>query len=72
MRTEQEMMELIIVVANSDELIRAVTLEGSRSNPAIPKDDFQDYDICYYVSDITPYILLLNHMNTPPIAFFHL
>jgi len=55
MRTEQEMMDFIIAVANSDEHIRAVTLEGSRSNPAIPKDNFQDYDICYYVSDITPF-----------------
>ena len=55
MRKEQEMIDLIITVANSDEFIRAVTLEGSRSNPAIPKDDFQDYDICYYVSDITPF-----------------
>ncbi|MCL1878518.1 MAG: aminoglycoside 6-adenylyltransferase [Defluviitaleaceae bacterium] len=55
MRTEQEMMELILRVANADERIRAVSMEGSRANPAVQKDKFQDYDISYYVTDVAPY-----------------
>lgn len=55
MRTEQEMMELILRVAEADERIRAVSMEGSRANPAVPKDNFQDYDISYYVTDVAPY-----------------
>ncbi|WP_428220649.1 aminoglycoside 6-adenylyltransferase, partial [Enterococcus faecium] len=38
------------------ERIRIVTLEGSRANINIPKDEFQDYDITYFVSDIEPFI----------------
>ena len=55
MRTEQEMIELILSVAKADERIRAVSMEGSRANPAVPKDQYQDYDITYYVTDITPF-----------------
>ncbi|MDR2649446.1 MAG: aminoglycoside 6-adenylyltransferase [Clostridiales bacterium] len=52
---EQEMMDLILNAAKSDERIRAVSMEGSRANPAVPKDRYQDYDITYYVSDIAPF-----------------
>ena len=55
MRTEQEMMDLILGVAAADERIRAVRMEGSRANPAVPKDQYQDYDISYYVVDIEPF-----------------
>jgi aminoglycoside 6-adenylyltransferase len=55
MRSEQEMMNLILDVANSDERIRAVLLSGSRANPAVPKDVYQDYDIIFFVQDITPF-----------------
>lgn len=48
-------MELIISVAEGDERIRAVLLSGSRANPAVPKDFYQDYDITYFVEDITPF-----------------
>jgi hypothetical protein len=33
------------------EKIRLFTLEGSRTNTNIPKDDFQDYDFSYFVTD---------------------
>ena len=36
--------------------IRAVTLEGSRTNVNIPPDDFQDYDIAFFVTDIQYFI----------------
>ncbi|HHX72106.1 MAG TPA: aminoglycoside 6-adenylyltransferase [Clostridiales bacterium] len=55
MRNEQEMMDLILGVAKADERIRAVILVGSRANPAVPKDIYQDYDITYFVEDIMPF-----------------
>src|SRR5690606_14769686 len=55
MRSEQEVMDLILGVARADERIRAVMLSGSRANPAIPKDKWQDYDITYFVEDVTPF-----------------
>jgi aminoglycoside 6-adenylyltransferase len=55
MRTEQEMMDLILGVAKADERIRAVLLVGSRANPSVPKDQYQDYDITYFVKDVEPF-----------------
>ena len=46
---------MILRVAEADEFIRAVSLEGSRADSSIPKDKYQDYDISYYVHDITPF-----------------
>ena len=56
MRTEQEMYELIINTAKQDDRIRAVYMNGSRTNPNVPKDIFQDYDVVYVVTDTKPYI----------------
>ena len=55
MRTEQEIIDLILCVAIADERIRAVSLEGSRANPAAPRDKYMDYDVTYYVADIKPF-----------------
>ncbi|PFC89267.1 aminoglycoside adenylyltransferase [Bacillus anthracis] len=52
MRTEKEMLELIINTAKEDERIRAVIMNGSRVNPHVKRDCFQDYDIIYVVKDI--------------------
>ncbi|GAY78243.1 aminoglycoside 6-adenylyltransferase [Niallia sp. Sow4_A1] len=52
MRSEQEMMDMLIKFARNDNRIRLVTLEGSRTNKNIPKDPFQDYDISYFVTDM--------------------
>lgn len=51
MRTEQEMMKLILDIAKSDTRIRAVYMNGSRTNPNVPCDIFQDYDIVYVVNE---------------------
>ncbi len=51
MRTEQEMLDLIIGTARKDERVRAVILNGSRVNPNAPKDFFQDYDVIYLVTE---------------------
>lgn len=56
MRTETEMKELILNIAKQEERIRAVYMNGSRTNPNVPKDIFQDYDIVYVVTDTTPFI----------------
>lgn len=55
MRTEKEMMELIIGVAKEDERIRAVLLCGSRADTEAPRDIFMDYDVVYFVTDVKPY-----------------
>lgn len=52
MRSEQEMMNLLIRFAKNDNRIRLVTWEGSRTNKNIPRDTFQDYDISYFVTDM--------------------
>jgi aminoglycoside 6-adenylyltransferase len=51
MRTEQEMFDLILNIAKKDERIRAVFMNGSRTNPNAVKDIFQDYDIEYVVKE---------------------
>lgn len=51
MRTEKEMFELILSVANNNECIRAVYMNGSRANPNVTKDIYQDYDIVYVVTE---------------------
>jgi aminoglycoside 6-adenylyltransferase len=56
MRSESEMMGLILGVAKKDERIRAVTLNGSRANPNAPKDIFMDYDIVYVVTETESFL----------------
>ncbi len=51
MRTEKEMFDLVLGVANRDSRIRAVYMNGSRANPNVKKDIFQDYDIVYVVTE---------------------
>jgi len=55
MRSEKEIFDLIIKIADDDERIRAVLLSGSRADPDAPKDKYQDYDITYFVKDIKPF-----------------
>lgn len=55
MRTEKEMLDLIINTAKEDERIRAVIMNGSRVNPNVKKDCFQDYDIIYVVKEVQPF-----------------
>lgn len=46
------MLHLILRKAEEDERIRAVMMNGSRVNPHVPKDQYQDYDIVYFVSEV--------------------
>ena len=56
MRTEKEMFELILGVAKRDERVRAVYMNGSRANPNVKKDLFQDYDIVYAVTQTASFL----------------
>ena len=55
-RTEQQMMDLILGFARRDDRVRAVWLNGSRANPKAPRDQYQDFDIVYAVTDMQPFI----------------
>lgn len=55
MRSEQAMLELIISRAQNDDRIRAVIMNGSRTNPNARRDIFQDFDIIYVVTKVDPF-----------------
>lgn len=55
MRSEQEILELILNTAKNDDRIRAVIMNGSRVNPNASQDLFQDFDILYLVTEIEPF-----------------
>lgn len=52
MRTEKQIYDTILNFAKADERIRVVTLEGSRTNINIMPDEFQDFDITFFVTDM--------------------
>lgn len=56
MRNYEEMMNTILTTANQHDSIRAVFMNGSRANPNVTPDIFQDYDIVYVVEETTPFI----------------
>lgn len=55
MRSEKEMLNHFENIVKNDDGVRLSVLEGSRTNQNISKDDFQDYDISFFVKDITSY-----------------
>jgi aminoglycoside 6-adenylyltransferase len=56
MRTESEMLDLILETAKRDERVRAVIMNGSKVNPNAPKDFFQDYDVVYIVTETESFL----------------
>lgn len=56
MRTEKEIYATILDIAQNDNRIKAVYMNGSRTNPNAPKDIFQDYDIVYVVDETGSFI----------------
>lgn len=56
MRSENEMCSLILEVAKNDNRVKAVYMNGSRTNENVPKDIFQDYDIVYVVEETRSFI----------------
>lgn len=59
-RSYDEMMNLILEKARTDERIRAVTMEGSRANANAVHDTWSDFDISYYVRDIRDFTRDIN------------
>lgn len=56
MRTERQMLDLIVGFAQEQEGVRAVVMNGSRVDPDAPRDTFQDYDIVYFVDHVAAYV----------------
>ena len=56
MRNEREMFDLILHVAKGNERVRGAWLNGSRANPNVPKDRWQDYDIVYLVKAMDSFL----------------
>lgn len=56
MRSEKEMFDLILDIAKGDDRIRAVYMNGSRTNQNAIPDIFQDYDIVYVVKETKSFI----------------
>ena len=56
MRSEQEMLNLILGVARRDGRVRVMAMNGSRTNPNVQKDMFQDYDIVYLVTEMESFL----------------
>ncbi|MBX3014030.1 MAG: aminoglycoside 6-adenylyltransferase [Caldilineaceae bacterium] len=56
MRSEAEILDLIIQTAQADARIRAVILNGSRVNPQARRDPFQDFDVVYLVTAIASFV----------------
>jgi len=55
MRSEREMLDLVLDVAKQDERVRAVIMNGSRANLNAQRDLFADFDIVYLVTDVAPF-----------------
>ncbi len=63
MRTEKEIYETVLDIAQKDNRIKAIYMNGSRTNPNVPKDIFQDYDIVYVVDETESFIEDKNWIN---------
>lgn len=57
MRSESEMLELILSFAKDDDQVRSVILNGSRADKSVQRDIFQDYDIVFIVSSVDGFVL---------------
>lgn len=62
MRTETEMMDLIVQIAETLQ-VEAIALSGSQTNPQSVKDEFQDYDVVYIVENLEELILDLSWLD---------
>ena len=62
MRTDTEMMDLILQIAESLQ-VEAVALSGSRSDIHSLRDEFQDYDVVYIVENLEDLISDLSWLD---------
>lgn len=56
MRSDEEMMGVILDTAREDDRVLAVYLKGSRTNPNAPADRYRDFDIMYVVKETESFI----------------
>ncbi len=56
MTKRAQTLERIIEVAEGDALVRAVYMDGSRTDPTVAPDPYQDWDVVYVVTDTAPYV----------------
>ena len=56
MRESQEILKIVLDKAAYDKRILAVVLTGSRANPEIPADPFQDYDFILVVEEFESFL----------------
>lgn len=55
MRTAEEIQKQVMETAIADNRIRAVLLNGSRANPRVSADKFQDFDIVFIVRNLSSF-----------------
>lgn len=51
-RSEAEILDIVLRIAKENDNVNAVILNGSRANPNIKPDEFQDFDILFIVNNI--------------------
>ena len=56
MRSEEEIKDLIVATATTDDRVRAVLLNGSRADPNVERDQFQDFDVVFVVNNLESFI----------------
>lgn len=61
--TRDELYELMIETARSDERIRALTIEGSAVTDGAVKDEYSDFDITFFVADIKEFLKNKRYME---------
>jgi len=63
MRSGEEIKKMIVDYASAHERVRAVLLNGSRANPNIKPDKYQDFDIVFIVDDVNSFTSNFNWIN---------
>jgi len=56
MRSEKEIRKIILDFAENDNRVKAVLLNGSRANPGILTDKYQDFDVVFIVNNYSSFI----------------
>jgi aminoglycoside 6-adenylyltransferase len=54
-RSDREVLDVILGPARADPRVRAVVLSGSRADLAAPRDDLQDFDVVFVVSEVASF-----------------
>lgn len=57
-------LDKLLDLANKNNSVRAVVMNGSRINPNIESDKYQDYDIVFYVNNYQEFIKDLSFIDT--------